>query len=170
MHTYCFKILFLSERVASVVDLLNFVLILCPMIILIMRRTTMPQNFLSLIVVWNLWFIANAFPFVFFGVQSWKTIRYVHEQGIMKYIKIAASLPNKTVRDVAMRCQWVGKKVNTRRRKPQEHHTGRNIKERQDKFVETALWGANHPLQTGMRTNSFVPPNVQNNLFIPGGW
>jgi hypothetical protein len=26
----------------------------------------------------------------------------------MKYIKIAASLPNKTVRDVAMRCQWVG--------------------------------------------------------------
>jgi len=40
----------------------------------------------------------------------------------------------------------------------------------QDKFVETALWGANHPLQTGMRTNSFVPPNVQNNLFIPGGW
>ena len=108
MHTYCFKILFLSERVASVVDLLNFVLILCPMIILIMRRTTMPHNFLSLIVVWNLWFIANAFPFVFFGVQSWKTIRYVHEQGIMKYIKIAASLPTKTVRDVAMRCQWVG--------------------------------------------------------------
>jgi len=40
----------------------------------------------------------------------------------------------------------------------------------QDKFVEPALWGANHPLQTGMRTNSFVPPNVQNNLFIPGGW
>ena len=53
-------------------------------------------------------FIANVFPFVFFGVQSWKTIRYVHEQGIMKYIKIAASLPTKTVRDVAMRCQWVG--------------------------------------------------------------
>jgi hypothetical protein len=26
----------------------------------------------------------------------------------MKYIKIAALIPNKTVRDVAMRCQWVG--------------------------------------------------------------
>jgi hypothetical protein len=36
------------------------------------------------------------------------SLRYVNEQGIMKYIKIAASLPNKTVRDVAMRCQWVG--------------------------------------------------------------
>ncbi|OEL29493.1 hypothetical protein BAE44_0009489, partial [Dichanthelium oligosanthes] len=82
--------------------------------------------------------------------------KYVHEQGIMKYIKIAASLPNKT------------KKVNTRRRKPQEHHTGRNIKERKDKFVETALWGANHPLQTGMRANSFVPHNVQNNMFLSG--
>nr|TKW05510.1 hypothetical protein SEVIR_7G181200v2 [Setaria viridis] len=93
--------------------------------------------------------------------------KYVHEQGIMKYIKIAASLPNKTVRDVAMRCQWVGK-VNTRRRKPQEHHTGRNIKERKDKFVEPALWGANRPLQTGMRANSFVPHNVQNNLFVSG--
>ncbi|CAL5026373.1 unnamed protein product [Urochloa decumbens] len=95
--------------------------------------------------------------------------KYVHEQGIMKYIKIAASLPNKTVRDVAMRCQWVGKKVNTRRRKPQEHHIGRNIKERKDKFGEPALWGANHPLQTGVRTNSFVPHNVQNNMFLSGG-
>ncbi|CAL5015868.1 unnamed protein product [Urochloa decumbens] len=94
--------------------------------------------------------------------------KYVHEQGIMKYIKIAASLPNKTVRDVAMRCQWVGK-VNTRRRKPQEHHTGRNIKERKDKFGEPALWGANHRLQTGVRTNSFVPHNVQNNMFLSGG-
>jgi hypothetical protein len=36
------------------------------------------------------------------------SLRYVKEQGIMKYIKIAASLPNKTVRDVAMRCQWAG--------------------------------------------------------------
>ncbi|CAO2200845.1 unnamed protein product [Urochloa humidicola] len=95
--------------------------------------------------------------------------KYVHEQGIMKYIMIAASFPNKTVRDVAMRCQWVGKKVNTRRRKPQEHHAGRNIKERKDKFGEPALWGANHSLQTGVRTNSFVPHNVQNNMFLSGG-
>ncbi|WVZ86446.1 hypothetical protein U9M48_033222 [Paspalum notatum var. saurae] len=99
--------------------------------------------------------------------------RYVHEQGIMKYIKIAASLQNKTVRDVAMRCQWVGKKVNTRRRKSQEQQTGRNIKERkvvsQDKFAEPAPWGANHPLQTGMGASSFIQNNVQNNLLLSGG-
>ncbi|KAL6652363.1 hypothetical protein ACP70R_011288 [Stipagrostis hirtigluma subsp. patula] len=94
--------------------------------------------------------------------------KYVNEQGIMKYIKIAASIPNKTVRDVAMRCQWLGKKVNTRRRKPEEHHTGRKIKERKDKYVEPALWGANHPVRTDIRVPSFMPHNVQNNLFLPG--
>ena len=40
----------------------------------------------------------------------------------------------------------------------------------QDKFVEPALWGANHPLQTGMRASSFMPHNVQNNMFLSGGW
>lgn len=33
--------------------------------------------------------------------------RYANEPNIMKYIKIAASLPDKTVRDVAMRCRWM---------------------------------------------------------------
>ncbi|XP_062226205.1 uncharacterized protein LOC133924609 isoform X2 [Phragmites australis] len=94
--------------------------------------------------------------------------KYVNEQGIMKYIKIAASLPNKTVRDVAMRCQWIGKKVNTRRRKPEEHHIGRKIKERKDKFVKPAHWGANHPVQTDIRVSSFMSHNVQNNLFLSG--
>ncbi|TVU15144.1 hypothetical protein EJB05_38651 [Eragrostis curvula] len=96
--------------------------------------------------------------------------KYVNEHGIMKYIKIAASLPNKTVRDVAMRCQWVGKKVSTRRRKPEEHQMGRKIKERKDKYVEPAMWSANHPVQTGTRVSSFMPPNVQNNHFLSGGW
>lgn len=40
----------------------------------------------------------------------------------------------------------------------------------QDKFVEPAPWGANHPLQTGMRASSFMPHNVQNNMFLSGGW
>uniref|UniRef100_I1PN50 Myb-like domain-containing protein n=1 Tax=Oryza glaberrima TaxID=4538 RepID=I1PN50_ORYGL len=56
--------------------------------------------------------------------------KYGNEQGIMKYIKIAASLPSKTVRDVAMKCQWLGKRENSRRRKSEDHHTGRKMKER----------------------------------------
>ncbi|KAG6480732.1 hypothetical protein ZIOFF_057317 [Zingiber officinale] len=35
---------------------------------------------------------------------------------IMKYIKIAAKLPEKTVRDVAMRCQWIAKESGKRRK------------------------------------------------------
>ncbi|KAL6903476.1 hypothetical protein ACP4OV_004289 [Aristida adscensionis] len=94
--------------------------------------------------------------------------KYANERGIMKYIKIAATLPNKTVRDVAMRCQWLGKKVNTRRRKPEEHHSGRKIKERKDKFVEPALWGANHPVQADLRVPALLSHNAQNNLFLSG--
>jgi len=33
--------------------------------------------------------------------------RYAEEPSIMRYIKIAALLPDKTVRDVALRCRWL---------------------------------------------------------------
>lgn len=42
-----------------------------------------------------------------FGALANEIFRYANEPGIMKYIKIAATLPDKTVRDVAMRCQWM---------------------------------------------------------------
>jgi hypothetical protein len=32
--------------------------------------------------------------------------RYAHEPTIIKYIKIAAMLPTRTTRDVALRCWW----------------------------------------------------------------
>lgn len=35
------------------------------------------------------------------------SFRYADEPSIMKYIKIAATLPDKTVRDVALRCRWM---------------------------------------------------------------
>ncbi|XP_031374358.1 uncharacterized protein LOC116189015 isoform X1 [Punica granatum] len=47
-------------------------------------------------------------------------IKYADEPSIMRYIKIAATLQDKTVRDVALRCRWMtrkrpGKKVNIRK-------------------------------------------------------
>lgn len=33
--------------------------------------------------------------------------RYADEPSIMRYIKIAATLRDKTVRDVALRCRWM---------------------------------------------------------------
>lgn len=33
--------------------------------------------------------------------------RFADEPGIIRYVKIAATLRNKTVRDVALRCRWL---------------------------------------------------------------
>ncbi|CAM0903746.1 unnamed protein product [Alopecurus aequalis] len=92
--------------------------------------------------------------------------RYVNEHGIMKYIKIAASIPTKTVRDVAMRCQWLGNKPSTRRRRPTEHHS-RKMKDRKDNMVGPSSWGTrtSHHVQTDTRVSSFVPHHaIQNNV------
>ncbi|CAO2812841.1 unnamed protein product [Amaranthus hypochondriacus] len=61
-------------------------------------------------------------------------IKYKDEPSIMKYIKIAALLRDKTVRDVALRCRWMTRK----RRKQEEYHLGRKGNYRKDKFVESS--------------------------------
>ncbi|XP_022725540.1 uncharacterized protein LOC111281958 isoform X2 [Durio zibethinus] len=53
------------------------------------------------------------------------------EPNIMKYIKIAAALPDKTVRDVALRCRWMQRK----RMKPEELNAGKKVNNRKDKLV-----------------------------------
>ncbi|WJX45129.1 hypothetical protein P8452_32032 [Trifolium repens] len=72
---------------------------------------------------------------------------YANEPSIMKYIKIAAALPDKTVRDVALRCRWLTRK----RRKSEEHSTGKKINYRKDKPVEL-------PSQTNL--HSALPPSM----------
>ncbi|KAF8080509.1 hypothetical protein N665_0937s0011 [Sinapis alba] len=49
--------------------------------------------------------------------------KYKDKPSIMKYIKIAATLPDKTVRDVALRCRWMTRK----RRKAEEFNYGKRI-------------------------------------------
>lgn len=63
-------------------------------------------------------------------------VRYAREPSIMRYIKIAAMLPNRTIRDVALRCCWATGKE--RRKKPDGFYTGkkmRDVKPIQDKMV-----------------------------------
>lgn len=57
-------------------------------------------------------------------------IEYANEQTIMKYVKVAAKLPKKTVRDVAIRCRW-----KTRKRRKPEDYAGKRVKDRKDKLV-----------------------------------
>ncbi|XP_042440488.1 uncharacterized protein LOC122025708 isoform X1 [Zingiber officinale] len=65
-------------------------------------------------------------------------IRYASEPNIMKYVKIAARLPEKTVRDVAMRCRWMTKKEIGKRRKPEDCLIGKKTKDRKDKLINSS--------------------------------
>ncbi|KAL0700890.1 hypothetical protein Bca4012_057012 [Brassica carinata] len=58
--------------------------------------------------------------------------KYKDKPSIMKYIKIAATLPDKTVRDVALRCRWMTRK----RRKAEELNCGKRLSYSKDKQVE----------------------------------
>ncbi|XP_068646931.1 uncharacterized protein [Aristolochia californica] len=64
--------------------------------------------------------------------------KYGDEPNIMRYIKIAAKIPNKTVRDVALRCRWMNKNYNGKRRKPEEQYSGKKMKDRKEKLVESS--------------------------------
>ncbi|KAJ7954495.1 DUF3755 family protein [Quillaja saponaria] len=61
-------------------------------------------------------------------------VKYADEPRIMRYIKIAATLRDKTVRDVALRCRWMMRK----RRKPEEHNIGKKVNSRKDKLAESS--------------------------------
>ncbi|CAL0304292.1 unnamed protein product [Lupinus luteus] len=61
-------------------------------------------------------------------------VQYADEPSIVRYIKIAASLPDKTVRDVALRCRWMTRK----RRKPEKPNLGKKVNSRKDNPTESA--------------------------------
>ncbi|KAL1550576.1 hypothetical protein AAHA92_18520 [Salvia divinorum] len=61
--------------------------------------------------------------------------KYANEPHILQYIKIAAYLQDKTVRDVALRCRWMMRK----RRKQEESSFGKKMKDRKDKLMEASL-------------------------------
>ncbi|XP_043716830.1 uncharacterized protein LOC122664869 isoform X2 [Telopea speciosissima] len=65
-------------------------------------------------------------------------VKYADEPSIMRYVKIAATLPDKTVRDVALRCQWMTKEKSGKRRKPEDHYTGKKMKDRKEKLAESS--------------------------------
>ncbi|TKW08010.1 hypothetical protein SEVIR_6G000800v4 [Setaria viridis] len=71
-------------------------------------------------------------------------IRYAHEPNITKYIKIAAMLPAKTIRDVALRCCWTPGN-ETRRRKPDDYYAGENMTYLKNKMAASTS-AANVPM------------------------
>ncbi|XP_062227111.1 uncharacterized protein LOC133925230 isoform X2 [Phragmites australis] len=88
------------------------------------------------------------------GILKEGIVRYAREPNIMKYIKIAAMLPNRTIRDVALRCWWATGK--DRRKKPDGFYTGKKIRDMkpiQDKIVASAPLANFH-----MAPTNSVPP------------
>ncbi|KAF5747492.1 hypothetical protein HS088_TW05G00213 [Tripterygium wilfordii] len=61
-------------------------------------------------------------------------VKYADEPSILKYIKIAATLPDKTVRDVALRCRWLKRK----QRKTEDHNSVKKVNNRKDKLAESS--------------------------------
>ncbi|KAI7724614.1 hypothetical protein M8C21_015475 [Ambrosia artemisiifolia] len=88
--------------------------------------------------------------------------RYADEPSIMKCVKIAATLRDKTVRDVALRCRW----MTSKRRKHEELKFGRKFKDKKDKLLEFS----SKPSVSSNSTLNVAPFSVTtNNRFQSGG-
>ncbi|RAL43370.1 hypothetical protein DM860_012511 [Cuscuta australis] len=75
---------------------------------------------------------------------------YVKESNVVRYAKIAMQLNDKTVRDVALRCRWMTKKENSKRRK-EDHNSSRKSKEKKEKVTESV------PKPTQVANQTSVP-------------
>ncbi|KAL3700320.1 hypothetical protein R1sor_018342 [Riccia sorocarpa] len=78
-----------------------------------------------------------------------------------KYIKIANLLPDKTVRDVAMRCRWMTKKEIGKRRKPEDQNASKKNKDKKDKSDSLSTKAPAGHIRPGV-PNYSAPPNVDN--------
>ncbi|KAM7270975.1 hypothetical protein ACFE04_030189 [Oxalis oulophora] len=69
-------------------------------------------------------------------------IKYANEPPIRRYSMIATQLKDKTVREVALRCRWMSKKENGKRRK--EEHSSRKNKDRKERANDSSAKSASH--------------------------
>ncbi|CAL4907284.1 unnamed protein product [Urochloa decumbens] len=56
--------------------------------------------------------------------------KFAADAPVVRYAKIAMSLPEKTVRDVALRCRWMAKKESSKKRKEELSKKSKEKKER----------------------------------------
>ncbi|OAY51980.1 uncharacterized protein LOC110614007 isoform X1 [Manihot esculenta] len=61
-------------------------------------------------------------------------VQFATDPSVSRYAKIALQLPNKTVRDVALRCRWMTKKEQSKRRK--EDNLARKSKDKKERVVD----------------------------------
>ncbi|KAF2581414.1 hypothetical protein F2Q68_00002729, partial [Brassica cretica] len=81
--------------------------------------------------------------------------RYASEPTIVRYAKIAMKMKDKTVRDVALRCRWMTKKENGKRRK--EDHSSRKSKDKKEKTTDSSAKSSSH-LNVHPNGPPYAPP------------
>ncbi|CAL9135293.1 unnamed protein product [Musa textilis] len=82
--------------------------------------------------------------------------KYASESIIVRYAKIAVQLRDKTVRDVALRCRWLTKKENSKRRK-EDNNLTRKSKDKKERVTETSAKSSGH-LGTRPNVIPYTPP------------
>ncbi|PIA64136.1 hypothetical protein AQUCO_00201435v1 [Aquilegia coerulea] len=89
-------------------------------------------------------------------------VKYANEPNVMRYVKIAASLRDKAVRDVALRCRWMTNESGKRRK--QEHYSGRKMKDKRETLLESSLKANTTPVQPhNMATYSLMMHHMDPN-------
>ncbi|VVA96831.1 unnamed protein product [Arabis nemorensis] len=81
--------------------------------------------------------------------------KYSSESTIVRYAKIAMKMKDKTVRDVALRCRWMTRKENGKRRK--EDHSSRKSKEKKEKTTDSSAKSSSH-LNVHPNGPPYAPP------------
>ncbi|KAL5232363.1 hypothetical protein ABZP36_031139 [Zizania latifolia] len=66
---------------------------------------------------------------------------YAADATVVRYAKIAMTLPDKTVRDVALRCRWMAKKESSKKRKEE---LSKKNKEKKEKASDSSTKGPAH--------------------------
>uniref|UniRef100_A0A804ME42 Uncharacterized protein n=1 Tax=Zea mays TaxID=4577 RepID=A0A804ME42_MAIZE len=56
-------------------------------------------------------------------------VKYASDLPVVRYAKVAMKLPEKTVRDVALRCRWMNKKESAKRKK-EDHNSSKKSKDK----------------------------------------
>lgn len=82
--------------------------------------------------------------------------KYSSDKSPLRYAKIALLLQGKTVRDVALRCNWLSKKENAKKRK-EDHNQSRKNKDKKEKTSDASTKVSSH-LPARPNVPSYSPP------------
>lgn len=83
--------------------------------------------------------------------------KFSSESSIIRYAKIAMQLQNKTVRDVALRCRWMTKKENSKRRK-EEHNLSRKSKDKKERVTDSSAKSSQYSARANIPP--YAPPGI----------